>query len=631
MTRLSLAPLPELSRRRLLALGGVAGAGLAIGPGTLFAQELFSGAPDMIITDALIITQNPAQPRAQAVSVKDGLIQEVGDNRDILARKGPRTQVLSAKGRTLIPGLNDSHQHPTRAGRFYATELRWDGVPSLAQGLRMISEAARKTPQGQWVRVVGGWSPYQFAERRLPTPAELTAAAPDTPVYVLFLYSQGYLNRKAVEVRGLTPATKPPYGTRYEFTPDGGCILHATPNPDLLYGAVAALPSLSAEEQALSTRHYYRELNRFGLTSVIDAGGGGHSFPDDYAGTDALAASGDLSMRISTYLFPQKKGAELAEFEAWTRDWRAGVNRAEKLLHGYEVEGGGETLTWSAVDYENFMADRPALEDRAGWDAALLEVTRHLLKNRWPLRIHATYDESIADILGVFETAHALEVAEGRDGFNGVRWAFDHGETLRRPTIERIKVLGGGIAMQARMAYAGEYFLDRYGEEATRNAPPLRDVIEAGVPLGLGTDATRVASYNPWPALFWATTGKSLGGTQLHGDRHQLSRGEALFHYTVGSAWFSQEEQLKGRIKPGQYADFALLNAPYFDVADEDLKSIEADLTVLAGNPVHSAGEFVGINEDLPTIMPDWSPINTFGGFYNRHTQGLCQSKCAER
>lgn len=615
MTRLTILPSAATTRRRLLAAGGIAGAGLALGPGRLLAQELFGGAPDTIVTDARIITQDPARPRAEAVAVRGGLIQAVGSNQDVMASRGPRTTILSAGGRTIIPGLNDSHQHPTRAGRFYATELRWDGVPSLAQGLTMIREAARKTPRGQWVRVVGGWSPYQFAERRLPTPAELTAAAPNTPVYVLFLYSQGYLNRAAVKARGLTPATEPPYGTRYEFTPDGGCILHATPNPDLLYGAVAALPSLSPEEQALSTRHYYRELNRFGLTSVIDAGGGGHSFPDDYAGTDVLAASGELSMRISTYLFPQNKGAELAEFKAWTRDWQAGVNRAEELLHGYEVEGGGETLTWSAVDYENFMADRPALEDREGWDAALLEVTRHLLKNRWPLRIHATYDESIANILDVFEKAHALEVAEGRDGFGGVRWAFDHGETLKRPTIERIKALGGGIAMQARMAYAGEYFLDRYGEEATRNAPPMRDVIEAGVPLGLGTDATRVASYNPWPALYWATTGKSLGGTPLHGERHRLSREEALFHYTVGSAWFSQEERLKGRIRPGQYADFALLNAPYLDVADEDLKAIEADLTVLAGKPVHGTGDFAGLAPDLAPIQPEWSPVRTYGGY----------------
>ncbi|MEO1657779.1 MAG: amidohydrolase [Pseudomonadota bacterium] len=603
------------TRRQALVGGSTALAGFAL------AQEMraFGNMPgdhaDLVIRDANILTQDPVRPRATALAVKDGLIARVGDLEDVKPLVGPRTTEISAGGRTLIPGLNDSHQHPTRAGRFFATELRWDGLTSLEQGLNMIRETARNTPEGQWVRVIGGWSPYQFREKRLPTPAELTAAAPNTPVYVLFLYSQGYLNAKAVEVRGLSEETAAPPGTRYEFTPDGGCILHAEPNPDLLYGSIGALPPLSEEDQALSTRYYYRELNRFGLTSVIDAGGGGHRFPDDYEGTKALALSGDLSVRVSKYLFPQNKGNELSEFQQWTAGWQAGVNRAERLLHGYEIEGGGEFLAWSAGDYENFLAPRPDIRSRKGWDQDLLAVTRLLLKKRWPLRIHATYDESMNNILNVFAQAHALEVAEGRDGFGGVRWAFDHGETLQRPTIERIKAMGGGIAMQARMAYAGEAFLDRYGREATDNAPPMRDVIDAGVPLGLGTDGTRVSSYNPWPALYWATTGRSVGGTELHNERHRLSREEALFHYTVGSAWFSQEERLKGRLMPGQYADFALLNAPYLEVSDDDLRSIEADLTVTGGKPVYGTGEFADFNQALPEIEPDWSPVRTYGGY----------------
>lgn len=264
MTRLSTPASPAFSRRRLLALGGVAGAGLAVGPARLLAQELFAGVPDTIITDAMIITQDPARPRAEAVAVKDGLIQAVGANRDMLARSGPHTKVLSAGGRTLIPGLNDSHQHPTRAGRFYATELRWDGLTSLDKGLKMIREAARKTPKGQWVRVVGGWSPYQFAERRLPTPAELTAVAPDTPVYVLFLYSQGYLNRKAVEVRGLTPQTEPPFGTRYEFTPDGDASCMQRPIPISSMARSRRFPRLPRK-----SRHYRRATTTVSSTASV--------------------------------------------------------------------------------------------------------------------------------------------------------------------------------------------------------------------------------------------------------------------------------------------------------------------------------------------------------------------------
>ncbi|MCQ8186623.1 amidohydrolase [Parvularcula maris] len=599
------------SRRLVLAYGGAASALAGLGP----ASAQGGGAPDLILFGGRLITQNPWQRRATAIAMRGGVITAVGEDSAIRELVGRGTEEIDLGGRTVIPGLNDSHLHVTRGGRFYATELRWDGVGSLARGLEMIREQAARTPEGQWVRVIGGWSPFQFEERRLPTPGELTEAAPDVPVYVLYLYSQGYLNKKAVEVRGLTPETEAPEGTRYEFTEDGGCILHAEPNPDLLYGSIGALPPLGEDAMISSTMHYYRELNRFGLTSAIDAGGGGHTFPKDYASTGALAAAGDLSLRVSAYLFPQNKGAELAEFEAWTKAFEAGVNEAEGLRHGYEVEGGGEFLAWSAGDYENFLAGRPDITTRKGWREDLLGVTRHLLKNRWPLRIHATYDPSVNHILGVFEEAHTLEVEAGREGFGGVRWAIDHGETLTPRTIQRIKSMGGGIAMQARMAYAGEYFLDRYGRKAADNAPPLRDVIDAGIPLGLGTDGTRVASYNPWPALAWAITGESVGGTKLHAGRHRLTREEALYHYTVGSAWFSQEERLKGRLVRGQYADLAVLNVPYLDVADSDLSSIEADLTITGGQVVHGQNGFEDLAPTLDPIEPAWSPVRTYGGY----------------
>jgi predicted amidohydrolase YtcJ len=570
---------------------------------------------DLILTDGHIITQDPLRPAAEALAVCNGVIQAVGSNADVLEYAGRQTDVLSVAGRTVIPGLNDSHMHPTRAGRFYGLELRWDGVPSLEQGLRMIDEQARRTPDGQWVRVVGGWSPYQFAEKRMPTPSELTRAAPNTPVYVLYLYSQGFLNQAAVEALNITSSTPTPPGTAYELPPDGGAIIHARPNPDLLYGTIGALPSMGSREQEISTQHFYRELNRFGLTSVIDAGGGGHRFPGDYGGSDALARAGELPIRISKYLFPQDKGGELAEFEKWTRDWAVDVNRAEGLDNGYVVRGGGEFLVWAAGDYENFLDDRPDITTRPNWRSQLLAVTRHLLAKRWPLRVHATYDESINHILDVFEEADTRERADGRAGFAGIRWAFDHGETVRQPTLRRIRALRGGLAVQARMAYAGEYFLERYGRKLTRRAPPMRDILDARVPLGLGSDSTRVASYNPWVTLYWATTGRSVGGTKLHGRAQQLTRRQALFHHTVGSAWFSQEETLKGRLKPGQYADVAVLNAPYLDVSDEDLRHIESDLTITNGKVVYGSGDFSARMAPLAPIEPAWSPVREFGGY----------------
>ncbi len=607
---------PSLSRRGLLGLGAGALGGAALGRlGAARAQDVFAGPPDLIVRGGNLITQDPARPRAEALAVRGGLITAVGSNRDVEALAGPDTRTVDAGGRTVIPGLNDSHLHPTRGGRFYALELRWDGVASLETGLNMIAEQASRTPDGQWVRVIGGWSPFQFAERRMPTPEELTRAAPEVPVYVLYLYSRGFLNAQAVETLGITADTEVPPGTRYELTDDGGAIIHAEPNPDLLYATIGALPGLDADAQTLSTRHFYRELARFGLTSVIDAGGGGHRFPEDYAGTDALARSGDLSVRVSNYLFPQDAGEELAEFEAWTRNNEPGANLATGLAEGYVIEGGGEFLAWSAGDFENFLSEAPDITTRPGWRDDLLGVTRHLLQNQWPLRVHATYDASINRILDVFEEAHALEVAAGRRGFGAVRWAVDHAETAALGTLARIGTLGGGVAMQARMAYAGEYFAERYGEAMLRRSPPLVAVRASGSPLGLGSDGTRVASYNPWLTLYWATTGRSVGGTELHGPLQRLTRAQALYHHTVGSAWFSREEVLKGRLKPGQFADVALLNAPYLEVSDEDLRHIESELTVLAGEPTHGAGEYADLAPRLEPIGPDWSPVARFGGY----------------
>jgi len=564
-------------------------------------------AAELIVHEARITTLDPAQPEAEALAVREGVIVAVGTEDEVMRWRGPGTRLIDASNRRLIPGLNDSHTHAVRGGRFYTLELRWDGVDTLARGLAMIREQAQRTPEGQWVRVIGGWSPFQFQERRMPTIAELNDAAPDTPVFVLYLYSQGFLNRAGVEALGLDENTPVPWGSRYEFV-DGGAILHAEPNPTLLYRTIGALPQLPAEQMVNSTRHFYRELNRFGLTSVIDAGGGGHMFPDDYTGSEHLAHSGGLPMRVSFYLFPQRPGQEREDFQQWMAHHHAGHDHGVEHEHGYELEGAGEFLVWDAGDFENFLADRPEL--REGYRPALVDVTRMLVRKRWPIRIHATYDESITQILDVFEQVFEEE------NFHG-RWIIDHAETIGEANLQRVRALGGGIAIQNRMAFAGEYFLERYGADAAAYAPPVRRMLDLGIPVGAGTDATRVSSHNPWLSLYWLVSGRTVGGTRLWADDNRLSRLEALRMFTVGSAWFSGEEHVKGRIAPGQYADFAILNADFFTVSEEGIRDIESLLTVVGGEPVYAAGALaaqVSIPA-LPPIEPAWSPVIHFGGY----------------
>ena len=274
----------------------------------------------------------------------------------------------------------------------------------------------------------------------------------------------------------------------------------------------------------------------------------------------------------------------------------------------YRMNGAGEMLVFSAADFEDFLEPRPDLPPSL--EGELSRVVRLLAENRWPFRLHATYDESIARFLDVFE-------AVNRDvPFDGLRWFFDHAETVTERNLERVKALGGGIAMQHRMAYQGEYFIDRYGAEAAAHTPPIAKMLGMGIPVGAGTDATRVASYNPWVSLYWMVAGKTVGGRPLYPEGNRLERAEALRRYTLGSAWFSGEEGKKGAVAPRQLADLAVLSADYFAVPEEDIKGIESVLTLVGGRVVYGAGEFAGLAPPPLPVLPEWSPVKFAGGYH---------------
>lgn len=568
---------------------------------------------DLIITNAKVAVMDTNRTITEAIAVKDGKILKTGSTEEILKLKSDSTQSIDAKGRTVIPGLNDSHLHLTRGGRFYNAELRWDGVKTLKRALEMLKEQAERTPEGQWVRVIGGWSPFQFEENRFPTPAEINEATGDVPTFVLYLYSRGWLNQAGLKALGIDENTEAPEGSSFEQGPDGKLtgVLLAEPNPGILYARIGALPTLNKTEMVNGTQQFYRELNRLGITSGIDAGGGGHKFPKDYVGTKELAEAGDMPIRLSYYLFPQNKGDEYAEFQQWMANNKVGQNGEIHLDHGYELQGGGEFLVWSAGDFENFLAPQPMLEDRPTWRADLKKVLTLHAENDWPFRIHATYGETISHILDVIEEVDQ----ETKGKLTANRWLFDHAETVQDDELKRIKALNGGIAIQARMAYAGEYFVERYGANKAKQAPPVKKMMAMGIPVGAGTDGTRVASYNPWPALYWLVSGQTVGGLQLAEPANQLTREEALHLYTQGSAWMSKEEEVKGTLENGMYADFAILSDDYFTVPEQQIKNLKSVLTVVDGKVVYADDEFKALNPPLPAVIPDWSPVKYYGGY----------------
>jgi len=561
--------------------------------------------PELILHRGLFTTLDRANPTATAVAITDGKFSAVGRDNDVMKLAGEETKIIDLKGRRVLPGLIDNHLHIIRGGLNFNMELRWDGVRSLADAMAMLKRQVAITPPPQWVRVVGGFTEHQFAEKRLPTIEELNAVAPDTPVFLLHLYDRALLNGAALRAVGYTKETPdPPAGEIVRDAsgnPTG--LLLAKPNAGILYATLAKGPKLPFDYQLNSTRHFMRELNRLGVTGAIDAGGGFQNYPDDYAVVQKLADEDQLTVRLAYNLFTQKPKGEKEDFLNWTR--------SSKYQQGddyFRHNGGGEMLVFTAADFEDFRQPRPDMPPEM--ERELGDVVRILAANRWPWRLHATYDETIARSLDVFEKVNR-EIP-----LKGLNWFFDHAETISQRSIDRIAALGGGIAIQHRMAYQGEYFVERYGSGAAEATPPFTRMLEKGVHISAGTDATRVASYNPWVSLAWLVTGKTVGGLRIYPRNNCLDRETALRLWTENVTWFSNEEGKKGRIEAGQLADLIVPDRDYFSCPEDEIGDTTSDLTIVGGKIVYGAGDFSHLDQTTPPpAMPDWSPVRTFGGY----------------
>ena len=336
--------------------------------------------PDVILINRRITTMDPAQPEASAVALKDGLIAQVGTDADIVASKDAGTTVVDLGGRRVIPGLIDSHTHIIRQGDNFAMELRWDHVPSLADGLRMLKAQAERPPPGQWIRVVGGWSADQFAEKRLPTLSEINAVSPDVPVYAPHLYDRCWLNEAALRALGIDRHFYEPFVSgRLERDDNGeptGLAL-ARPNAQPLYALLDMAPKIDFEQQITSTKHYFRALNGLGLTSALDCAGGFLNYPDDYGVITELNKRGEQTVRIGYQLFAQRPLFELEDFKRWND-----IVKPDQGDAYLKCVGAGEMLVASAYDFEDFSYPRPEPPKRMEGD--LKPVLEFLFENRWP-------------------------------------------------------------------------------------------------------------------------------------------------------------------------------------------------------------------------------------------------------
>jgi len=563
--------------------------------------------PTLIVHNAKIHTGVAQRPEVQALAVNGRRIAAVGSNGQIRSLAGPATQVINAGGRRIIPGLIDASQQLIATGLDYNQQLRWDGVPSLHEALQRLAEQVARTPAPQWVRVVGGFCEQQFAERRLPTLEELNRLAPSTPVYVQHLQDRALLNAAALAACGYDGQTPDPPGGHIEWDEHGqptGLLL-ATPAPQIFHQALAHAPVLPHEYQINSLRQSMRELNRLGITSVIDAGATHLHYPDGYKAVEELAQHHLLTVRVAYHLSAQTPGGETGDFLHWSTINRYGDGDAL-----FRFNGAGAVLLHAAMDHDNFRQPPPTFVAQTATE--LRDIVGRLVARGWPWRMHAVYDETIEMAL------EAIEQVDAEMGLRALPWFFDGAETISTRNIERIARLGGGITLQPRMAYQGEYFLERHGADIAAQTPPIRRMLEAGLHIGLGSGGNTAASMDPWSTLYWLSSGRTLGGSVLYPPEHRLDRAQALALHTRGNSWFSGEQDSKGQLDIGKFADFAVLSQDYFSVADDELRQIESELTVMDGRVVYAQGDFRAFDLAQPMPLPEWSPVNHGSGCWRQ-------------
>ena len=547
--------------RRLLALA------------LLFAAP--ASAADRLYVNGDLITLEAAQPRASALLVREGRIAAIGDSAALLTAAPARTQVIDLKGRTVIPGLIDSHIHAIRAGLSYSTEAHWTGAATIPEALQRLRDAANTLPPGGWIIVAGGWTELQFAERRRPTQEEIEAAAPEHRVYIQHLYNGALLSKSAVDALDL--ANNGPLLAQLKSERQSGELSGwFSGEAEAITALFDLLPRSSLAQQVEGTKAFFRRLNSLGLTGVIDPGG--YNLPlEAYGAVRRLAREGDLSLRVTYSLSAPAPGSELEDFERLTRDLPMGAG--EELLR---FNGLGENVTWGMYNNE-----KPTPGDQA----ALSQVLQLAAARRLSVTFHWMNDRSAANLLDVLESVNAhTPIAD-------LRWSIAHLHDATAPTLARMKKLGVGWLFQNALYFRGGAFVRQRGEEAARISPPIVSAIKMELPVAAGTDAHRVMSFHPFVALQWMLDGRSVDGQGTRDAGEIPTREQALRAYTIGSAWFAHAEHERGSLAVGKMADFAVLSEDYMSVPVERIGALRALMTVVGGRVVYAAAPFEGVGE----------------------------------
>ena len=545
-----------------------------LAPIVILAGALCAQAPDAVLLNAKIVTVDTNSSIAQALAIRGGRISAVGTTADIRKLAAPQTRVIDLAGRTVIPGLIDSHMHAIRAALSFSTEVNWIGARSLSEAMGRIKEASRTRKPGSWLIVAGGWNVGQFKENRRPTQAELEAAAPQNPTYVQLGYGWAVMNSLGMRTLGIKSDADLPAGGKLDRDPSGKILGSVTGSQTAIVDLFDKLPKPNFDQQVDGTVKFFRELNRLGLTGVGDPGGNNVG-PDEYQAVQKVWHDGKLTVRIAYTVNGQIPGEEITDLRNLTRGTPYGFG--DDMLR---FIGIGERVTFAMNNN-----DKPSAADKKKYEQIMEWAAEHGLS----VTMHWNRDASVDELLKIFEEVNS-EVS-----IKNLRWSIAHLNDASEKTLLRMKALGMGWTIQDAMYFDGDNYVKQNGAAAARRVPPVVTAKRLGVNVGAGTDAHRVASYNPFTALQWMLDGKTVSGNAIRGPEETPSRMDALRMYTLGSAWFSKDESKRGSLEAGKYADLAVLNKDFMTVPVEQVGATESVLTMVAGKVVYAAGPFAAM------------------------------------
>lgn len=552
---------------RLYRTRGIAGALLCVLGAWAAALHAQQPAADLILSNGKIITVDERFRIAQAVAVKGDRIVAVGSDVDIAQLAGPATRRIDLQGNAVIPGIIENHAHFMRAGATWQREVRLDGIESRAAAVRMLRARAKAVAPGDWVFTFGGWAHQQFTDDPRPfSRSELDEIVPNNPAMIQEAYYRIYLNSRGLAALGIddkTPAAK--WIARDSSGKPTGVI-----EQDGVREIAAKIPDATKEQFEAGSQAMIKDLNRAGITAFGNAGCEAN-WLKSYA---QFESEGQLNVRV--FCIDSFNAANPGQVDAiLPQIARIRLFQGDDFLNSVAY---GESVYAPLHDNMLALKAEPRPDQLLQWRRIATEVAKRGL----PLHVHATLDGSIDAFLT------QIEQINKEYPMRNLRWAFAHMDQVNERQLDRMKKLGMYAAVGSRPAIMGGIFNDLHGERSY-DMPPLKLIQDSGIHWGFGSDSTVVNQFRPFPILWWAVTGKMVGGKRV--NRQPISREDALIAYTRNNAYFIFQEDNLGSIQPGKLADLVVLDRDYLIAPVDQIKDIRPVMTMVAGKVVFQAAK----------------------------------------